>query len=70
MKHSEKIILTNKIADAIQQGSNMMGYIGEDGTYKFPLPSPQVTGTMMQQRSYAVSRAIDMVSRHEKFLVD
>ena len=70
MKHSEKIKLTNQIADAIQRGNDTMGYISEAGTYKFILPTPQTTGTMSQQRSYAVSRAIDMVSRHERYLVD
>ena len=70
MTHSEKIKLTNQIADAIQKGSDTMGYISEAGTYKFLLPTPQTAGTMVQQRSYAVSRAIDMVSQHERYLVD
>jgi len=70
MTHSEKIKLTGQIADAIQQGSDTMGYISEAGTYKFCLPSPQVSGTMTQQRTYAMSRAIEIVSRHERFLVD
>jgi len=70
MTHSEKIKLTNQIADAIQRGNDTMGYISEAGTYKFDLPTPQVAGTMTQQRTYAMSRAIDIVARHERFLVD
>ncbi len=70
MKHSEKIKVTNQIADAIQRGSDSMGYISEAGTFKFTLPSPQVAGTMTQQRTYALSRAIEIMSRHERFLVD
>ena len=70
MKHSEKIKLTNDIADAIQRGSDTMGYICESGTMKFKLPPPQTTGTMMQQRTYAVSCAIDLVSQWERYLVN
>ena len=70
MTHSEKIKLTGQLADAIQRGSDTMGYINEAGTYRFDLPSPQVAGTMTQQRTYAMSCAIDIVSQHERFLVD
>lgn len=70
MTHTEKINLTNKIADAIQNGTSTMGYMNQDGCYKFTLPSPQIAGTMTQQRTYAVSRAIDLVSQYKRFLVD
>lgn len=70
MKVQEKITLTNKIADAIQRSNDTMGYISEAGTYKFLLPTPKTSGSTTDQRAFAVSMALDIVSQHEKYLVD
>ena len=61
MTLQEKIEHTNAIADAIQRGD---AYYEVGDARVLTLPSPQTAGTGMQQRTYAVSKAMDIIARH------
>ena len=61
MTLQDKIHHTEKIADAIQR---------EDKTYQVTpvhlienLPTPQKCGTMTQQRTYAIDKAMDIIEK-------
>ncbi len=62
MTLQDKIHHTEKIANAIQR---------EDKTYQITpvclienLPTPQKFGTMTQQRTYAIDKAMDIIERY------
>lgn len=59
MTLQEKIEHTNAIADAIQRGD---AYYEIGNSRVVTLPSPQTTGTGMQQRTYAMSKAMDIIT--------
>jgi len=76
MTLQDKIHHTEQIANAIQRreeyytleifmGDNHpLGYSPETSELRhIELPTPQVAGTMMQQRSYATSKAMDILNQ-------
>ena len=66
MTLQEKIYHTNAMADAIMRGEKGYSIEGLESDKTFStfvyLPSPQRTGTGMQQRTYAMTKAMDIVS--------
>ncbi len=66
MTLQEKIYHTNAMADAIMRGEKGYSIEGLENDKTFStfvyLPSPQRAGTGMQQRTYAVTKAMDIVS--------
>jgi|13_taG_2_1085334.scaffolds.fasta_scaffold04635_12 hypothetical protein len=66
MTLQEKIYHTNAMADAIMRGEKGYSIEGLESNKTFStfvyLPSPQPTGTGMQQRTYAMTKAMDIVS--------
>ena len=66
MTLQEKIYHTNAMADAIQRGDKGYSIEGLDSDKTFTtfvyLPSPQRTGTGVQQRTYAMTKAMDIVN--------
>jgi uroporphyrinogen-III decarboxylase len=60
MTLQDKIEHTNAIADAIQRQEKF--YIISRGCMINPLPTPQVAGTMVQRRSYAMGKAMDILN--------
>ena len=59
MTLQDKIYHTNEIANAIQRGAITYTY----DNASIQLPTPQVAGTMTQQRSYAVGKAMDILTQ-------
>jgi len=51
---------TEQMANAIQRRENFYT-LETDKVRHIELPTPQVAGTMMQQRSYATSKAMDII---------
>ena len=66
MTLQEKIYHTNAMADAIMRGedSYRIDRLDDDGSFTtfVNLPSPQRAGTGIQQRTYAMTKAMDIVS--------
>lgn len=60
MTLDDKIFHTEKIADAIQREDKF--YIISRGSM-IKLPTPQVAGTMTQQRTYAMDKAMDIIEQ-------
>tara|TARA_R110001583_G_scaffold12670_4_gene55987 strand:+ start:6550 stop:6756 length:207 start_codon:yes stop_codon:yes gene_type:complete len=57
-----KIYHTEKIADAIQRKEQTYRLIGVNDSYKYlALPNPQVVGTMVQRRTYAMDKAMELI---------
>ena len=65
MTLQDKIHHTEQMANAIQRRENMYSISLKEGNglinYDIELPAPQVAGTMTQQRSYAVGKAMDIL---------
>ena len=67
MTLQDKIYHTNEMANAIQR--NQKFYIMPSKSQaidwemknRIELPTPQVAGTMMQQRTYAMGKAMDII---------
>jgi len=59
MTLQDKIYHTEQIADAIQRQEKF--YIISRGCMIDSLPAPQIAGTMTQQRSYAMDKAMDII---------
>ncbi len=57
MTLQQKIHHSNQIADAIQRGATTYTY----DNASLSLPTPQTCGTSIQQRSYAISKAMDIL---------
>ena len=65
MTLQQKIHHTKLIADAIQQREKY--YFGLAGRFDYvKLPTPQRCGTMTQQRTYAMGKAMDIVEGLER----
>jgi len=60
MTLQEKIYHTDKIADAIQKSKETYNFY-DYRWYHVALPLPQKAGTMTQQRTYAISKAMDLI---------
>ena len=60
MTLQDKIYHTNEIANAIQRREDFYT-LETDKVRHIELPTPQVAGTMMQQRTYAMGKAMDIV---------
>jgi len=66
MTLQDKIYHTNEIANAIQRREEFYDIVETPITTfskvrHIELPTPQVAGTMTQQRSYAVGKAMDII---------
>ena len=62
MTLQQKIYHSNLIADAIQRGATTYTY----DEASLSLPTPQRCGTMTQQRTYAMGKAMDIVEGLER----
>jgi hypothetical protein len=60
MTLQDKIHHTEQMANAIQRREEYYTIVGTQVRH-IELPAPQVAGTMGQQRSYAVGRAMDIL---------
>jgi len=60
MTLQDKIHHTNEMANAIQRREEYYT-LETDKVRHIELPTPQVAGTMTQQRSYAVGKAMDII---------
>jgi hypothetical protein len=60
MTLQDKIHHTEQMANAIQRREDYYT-LETDKVRHIELPAPQVAGTMTQQRSYAVGRAMDIL---------
>jgi len=63
MTLQDKIYHTNEIANAIQRRDDFYTLSGAKNIKHFNLPTPQVAGTMTQQRSYAIGKAMDILTQ-------
>ena len=57
---------TNEMANAIQRNQEFYTLKVGDKAYSIMLPTPQVAGTMTQQRSYATSKAQEILNHLSK----
>jgi len=66
MTLQERIYHTNAMADAIMRGEDnyRIERLDDEGAFTtfVNLPSPQLAGTGMQKRTYAMTKAMDIVS--------
>ena len=62
MTLQQKIQQTELIADAIQRGATTYTY----DEASLSLPTPQRCGTMTQQRTYAMGKAMDIIEGLER----
>jgi hypothetical protein len=62
MTLQDKIHHTNEIANAIQRREDFYT-LKTDKIRHVELPTPQVAGTMTQQRTYAMGKAMDIVEQ-------
>ena len=60
MTLQDKIYHTEQMANAIQRREEYHTIVGTQVRH-IELPAPQVAGTMTQQRSYAVGKAMDII---------
>ena len=61
MTLQDKIYHTNEMANAIQRREDFYT-LETDKVRHIELPTPQVAGTMMQQRTYAMGKAMDILN--------
>ncbi len=61
MTLQDKIYHSNEMANAIQREQEFYTLKVGDKAYSIMLPTPQVAGTMTQQRSYAMDKAMDII---------
>lgn len=70
MTLQQKIHHSNLIADAIQRHEDEYFVSLKEGNglinYDIALPTPQKCGTSIQQRSYAMSKAMDIIEGLER----
>jgi hypothetical protein len=62
MTLQDKIYHTNEIANAIQRREEYFTIVGKEVRH-FELPTPQTAGTMIQQRTYAMDKAMDILTQ-------
>mgnify|MGYP003629351826 CR=1 FL=1 len=60
MTLQDKIYHTEQMANAIQRREDFYT-LETDKVRHIELPTPQTAGTMVQQRSYATSKAMDII---------
>lgn len=61
-----KIHHTEAIADAIQRKEQTYRLPGVNGSHRYlSLPNPQLAGTMVQRRTYAIDKAIELIETNE-----
>jgi flagellar biosynthesis/type III secretory pathway chaperone len=66
MTLEQKIHHTKQIANAIQNREDYYTLETEvDKIRHIELPTPQVAGTMMQQRTYAMGKAMELIESYE-----
>jgi len=63
MNLQDKIYHTNEIANAIQRREDFYTIEAVESIKHFNLPTPQVCGTMIQQRTYAMDKAMDILTQ-------
>jgi len=61
MTLQDKIYHTNEMANAIQRREDFYT-LETDKVRHIELPTPQVAGTMTQQRTYAMGKAMDILN--------
>ena len=61
MTLQDKIYHTNEMANAIQRREDFYT-LETDKVRHIELPTPQVAGTMVQRRSYAMDKAMDILN--------
>ena len=67
MTLQDKIHHTEQIANAIQRHEQTYHLHWINGTKKYlALPTPQVAGTMTQQRTYAMGKAMDIIEQIDR----
>ena len=62
MTLQDKIYHTDQMANAIQRREEYYTIVGTQVRH-IELPTPQVCGTMTQQRSYATSKAMEIIEQ-------
>ena len=62
MTLQDKIYHTEQIADAIQRRDEYYTLYPSGKVARLALPTPQVAGTMVQRRSYAMGKAMDILN--------
>ena len=65
MTLQDKIYHTNEMANAIQRREDFYT-LKTDKIRHIELPTPQVAGTMMQQRTYAMGKAMDIIEQIDR----
>jgi hypothetical protein len=65
MTLQDKIHHTNEIANAIQRREEYYTIVGTEVRH-IELPTPQVAGTMTQQRTYAMGKAMDIIEQIDR----
>ena len=65
MTLQDKIHHTEKIANAIQRRETFYT-LKTDKVRHIELPTPQVAGTMTQQRTYAMMKAMDIIEQIDR----
>ena len=65
MTLQDKIYHTKEIANAIQRREDFYT-LKTDKVRHIELPTPQVAGTMTQQRTYAMGKAMDIVEQIDR----
>jgi hypothetical protein len=65
MTLQDKIHHTNEMANAIQRREDFYT-LKTDKIRHIELPTPQVAGTMMQQRTYAMGKAMDIIEQIDR----
>ena len=66
MTLQEKLFHQKQMANAIQRQDEFYTFNIEDETMHVMLPTPQVCGTMTQQRTYAMDKAISLIETFNK----
>ena len=62
MTLQDKIYHTEQIADAIQRRDEYYTLYPSGKVARLALPAPQIAGTMVQRRTYAMGKAMDILN--------
>jgi hypothetical protein len=63
MTLQDKIHHANEMANAIQRREDFYTLKTDSVPTRIELPTPQVAGTMTQQRTYAMGKAMDIIEQ-------
>ena len=66
MTLQEKLFHQKQMANAIQRQDEFYTLDVDDRTKHIELPTPQVCGTITQQRTYAMDKAISLIETFNK----